>query len=252
MNIVILLIVLLGSYLIGSVSFARIITKIWSGKDVADFEVAIEGEKESNKVISIGANAVSSELGVMAGMVVSVLDILKIFVLVLLTRYFLPDNIWAQVLAALFGMIGHNWPIYYRFHGGAGYSTIMGAVLVFDPLAVLVTPIIGVFLGVVVFRNYLIATVSWMWLLIPWLWLRKSGQIEFILFAIAVNILFWLAMIPEIKMSIKNKNYISSNRSSTPMGRGYMNMARAMGFKFDDQPEEETHLDSEGPYPPAY
>ena len=60
MNFVILSVALLGSYLLGSISFARIITRIWSGKDVADFEVPIDGEEEGNKVISIGANAVSS------------------------------------------------------------------------------------------------------------------------------------------------------------------------------------------------
>lgn len=239
MEMLILFLILLGSYLLGSISFARIITKIWSGKDVADFEVSAEGEGESNKVISIGANAVSSELGPMAGMLVSVLDILKVVVLVILTRRFLPDNTWAPILAAVGAMVGHNWPIYYRFHGGAGYSTIIGAMLVFDPLAVVVTPLIGVFLGVVVFHNYLIATVSWMWLLIPWLWWRQSGQIEFIFYAFAVNIIFWLALIPEIKMSVTDKSYITRSRSSTPMGRGYMKMARAMGFKFDEKPEAE-------------
>lgn len=244
MQILILLLVLLGSYLFGSISFARVVTKIWSGKDVAEFEVPLQGEEESNKVISVGANAVSSKLGVMAGMLVSILDILKVTVVVILTRRFLPDNNCAHILAAVSGMVGHNWPIYYHFHGGAGYSTIMGAMLVFDPLAVLVTPLIGVFLGVVVFHNYLIATVSWMWLLIPWLWWRKSGEIEYIVYAFAVNIIFWLAMIPEVKMAIKNKNYTSSNRSSTPMGRGYMKMARAMGFNFDDQQKDENITDS--------
>jgi glycerol-3-phosphate acyltransferase PlsY len=244
MNTFTLILVLFSSYLIGSISFARIVTKIWSGKDVTDFEVPIEGEAETTKVVSIGANAVSSELGVMAGMLVSILDILKITLVVILTRRFLPDNTWAQVLAAAGGMIGHNWPIYHRFHGGAGYSTIMGALIIFDPLAVLVTPLIGVFLGVVVFRNYLIATVGWMWLLIPWFWLRKPGQIEFIFYAFAVNIIFILAMIPEVKMALKSKQYVSSNRLSTPMGRGYMKMARALGFKFDDQQEDEKTADS--------
>jgi len=244
MNILDISATFLISYLFSSISFARIITKIWAGKDVADFEVPLEGEEESNKVISIGANAVSSELGPMAGMVVSILDIMKVAVLVFLARRFFPDNTWAHVLAGVGGMIGHNWPIYHRFHGGAGYSTIMGALLVLDPLAVLVTPLVGVFLGVVVFHNYLIATVSWMWLLIPWMWWRKSGQIEFIFYAFAINIIFWLAMIPEIKMAIKNKSYTSNNRLSTPMGRGYLKMARAMGFKFDDEQENDPDPDT--------
>ena len=246
MEFIILILVFVASYLLGSISFARIVTKLWSGKDVADFEVPNEGNEEPNKVSAIGANAVSSALGPMAGMLVSVLDILKVTLLILLTKRYLPDNSWAPILAALGGMIGHNWPIYYRFHGGSGYSTIMGAMLVFDPLAVLVTPLIGVFLGVVVFHSYLIATVSWMWLLIPWLWLRKPGQIEYIFYAFFVNILFILAMIPDFKMAMKNKNYVSNVRSSTPMGRGYIKMARALGFNFDDTSEDEKSEDSAG------
>ena len=227
------------SYLIGSISFARIVTKIWSGKNVTDFEIPVEGAEDHYKVISIGANSVSSQLGAKAGMLVSALDILKVFIPVFLARYYFPDNNWVPIIAAIGGMIGHVWPIYYKFHGGSGYSAILGSLFVFDPLAILLTPLIGLFLGMIVFRNLIVATISWMWLLILWFWLRKPENPEFIFYALFINIIFILAMIPEIKTGIKYKKegrteeYGRGSLSSNPMGRGFLKMANAMGFMKD-------------------
>ncbi len=239
MNTYTLTLIFVVSYLIGSISFARIVTRIWSGNNVTDFEIPVEGGDDKYKVISIGANSVSSQLGAKAGMLVAALDILKVFIAVFLAKYFYPHNTWAPIIAAIGGMIGHVWPVYYKFHGGSGYSAIMGSLLVFDPLAILITPLIGLFLGMIVFRNLIVATISWIWLLIPWFWLRKPENPEYIVYAIVINILFVLAMIPEIKTGIKYKRegkteeYGLGSLSSNPMGRGYLKMANALGFMKD-------------------
>jgi glycerol-3-phosphate acyltransferase PlsY len=137
-----------------------------------------------------------------------------------------------MLLAALGGITGHIWPIYYHFHGGSGFSAIIGSLLVIDPLAVVVTPIAGLLLGMVVFRNLIVASLSWIWLLIPWFWWRSDGDPIYFLFAVIVNILFILAMVPEIKMARKyaqQGKYIEyglGSISSNPMGRGLLRMAK--------------------------
>jgi acyl phosphate:glycerol-3-phosphate acyltransferase len=233
MSAVIVILIVLVSYLIGSVSFARIVTKRWApGKDVTQFEIPVDGTEERYKVLSIGANSVSNELGSMAGMVVSLLDILKIVLPTLFCRLFFTSQPVYMLIAALGGLIGHIWPIYYHFHGGSGYSAILGGLLVIDPLAVLVTPVAGLLLGMLVLRNMIIASISWLWLIIPWLWWRSGGDLAFILYAVLVNIVFVLAMVPEIKVAM---NYIKKGKkiayglgtlSSNPMGRGLMKMAK--------------------------
>jgi glycerol-3-phosphate acyltransferase PlsY len=51
-------------YLIGSISFARLVTRFWApGKDITNFEIPMEGTEDRYKVLSIGANSVSSVLG---------------------------------------------------------------------------------------------------------------------------------------------------------------------------------------------
>ena len=61
--------------------------------------------------------------------------------------YFHGQSLY-MVSAALAGLVGHIWPLYYRFHGGSGYSAILGGLLVIDPLAVLVAPLAGLVLGI--------------------------------------------------------------------------------------------------------
>jgi glycerol-3-phosphate acyltransferase PlsY len=227
-----LLAIIIG-YFIGSISFARLVTRLWTrDKDVADFEIHVEGTDESYKVLSIGGNSVSSVLGPKAGMIVGVLDILKVFLPTLLLKLLFPQQPAYALLAAVGGLIGHIWPIYYRFHGGAGFSAIMGGLLAIDWLAVLVCPIAGLLLGMVFFRNMIVASLSWIWLLIPWFWWRFDGDWAYILYALILNVLFILAMVPEIRMAQKYKKegkyleYGMGTLKSNPMGRGMIKIAK--------------------------
>ena len=229
----VVVLVLIISYLLGSISFARLVTRWWTrDKDVTDFEVSIDGTDESYKVLSIGGNSVSSVLGPKAGMTVGVLDILKVFLPTLLLKLLFPQQPVYALLAAVGGLIGHIWPIYYRFHGGSGFSAIMGGLLAIDWLAVLVCPIAGLLLGMLVFRNMIVASLSWIWLLIPWFWWRSGGDWAYILYALALNVLFILAMVPEIRMAQKYKKegkYLEYGRGSlksNPMGRGMIKIAK--------------------------
>ena len=233
MDFGILLAVVVITYLIGSVSFARIITKrLAPERDVTRFEIPVEGTDEHYRVLSIGANSVSSELGPMAGMMVSILDILKIVLPTLFCRLYFPEQPIYMLAAALSGLSGHIWPIYYRFHGGSGFSAILGGLVVIDPLAVLVTPVAGFLLGMVVIRNLIVTSLAWIWLLIPWIWWRFEGNPFYIAYAVIINIIFILAMVPEIKMArkyAKEGKYLEyglGSLSSNPMGRGMLKIAK--------------------------
>ncbi|HAV77991.1 MAG TPA: hypothetical protein DCX53_11635 [Anaerolineae bacterium] len=223
---------LAASYLLGSISFARIIVRRWTGKDVADFEVAVDGTDEKYKAVSIGGNTVSTLLGAKGGITVGTLDILKVVLPTLAFRLLYPEQSSYMLIAAIGGVTGHIWPIYYQFHGGAGYSAILGGLLVIDWLAVLITPIAGLLLGMVVFRNMIVASLSWLWLLVPWFWWQTEGNLAYILYAVVVNILFLLAMIPEYQTAMKYKkegkyiNYGLGTLKANPMGRGMLKIAK--------------------------
>lgn len=220
------------SYLLGSISFARLVVKIWTGKDVADFEISVDGTDETYKAPSIGGNTVSTVLGPRGGMIVGILDILKVILPTLAFRIIYPEQPAYALLAAVGGLLGHIWPIYYRFHGGSGFSAILGGLLVIDWPAALILPILGLLLGLLVFRNLVVATLSWIWLLIPWFWWRTGGDPAYLLYAIAVNIIFLLAMVPEYQLAMKYKRegkyleYGMGSLKAHPMGRGMLKMAK--------------------------
>ena len=229
-----MLIVIILSYLFGSISFARLITRLWTkgGMDITEFEVSVDGTDESYKAVTIGGNTASTVLGAKGGMTVGILDILKVFLPTLLLKLFYPDQPAYAMIAAVAGLIGHVWPIYYRFHGGSGFSAILGGLLAIDWIAALVCPIAGLLLGMLIFRNMIVASLSWLWLLIPWFWWRSGGDWISIVYATTLNVIFILAMIPEYKTAIKYKRegkYLESgigNLKSNPMGRGMLKIAK--------------------------
>ena len=232
MDPIIAILSLLISYLVGSVSFARLVVKIWIGKDVTEFEVAVDGTEEKYKALSVGGNTVSTVLGAKGGMTVGILDILKVVLPTLAFKLIYPNHPAYMLLAAIGGVIGHIWPIYYRFHGGSGFSAIMGGLLVIDWLAVVFSPVAGLLLGMIVFRNMIVASLSWLWLLIPWFWWRTEGDPKYILYAVTVNVLFLLAMIPEFQTAMKYKKegkyleYGLGALKANPMGRGMLKIAK--------------------------
>jgi glycerol-3-phosphate acyltransferase PlsY len=200
------------SYLIGSISFARLVTKWWAGKDVTEFEIPVEGTEDRYKVLSIGGNSVSSVLGPKAGMTAGILDILKVILPTLAVKLIYPEQPEYTLIAALGGLIGHIWPIYYRFHGGSGFSAILGGLFVIDWVAALISPVAGLILG-------------------------TGGDTAHILYAVAVNILFLLAMIPDIQKAMQYKKegkyieYGMGSLKSHPMGRGMLKMAKFFGVE---------------------
>lgn len=220
------------SYLLGSLSFARLVVRLWTGKDVTEFEVAVDGTDDKYKAVSIGGNTVSAALGAKGGMLVGILDILKVILPTLAFKLIYPDQPVYMLVAAIGGLIGHIWPIYYHFHGGAGFSAILGGLLVIDWLAALISPVAGLIFGMVILRNIIAANLSWLWLLIPWFWWRSGGDPAYILYAVAVNVLFLLAMLPEYRNAMKYKQegkyieYGLGALKANPMGRGMLKMAK--------------------------
>lgn len=233
MNLGYIVFAAVAAYLIGSISFARLVTRWWtSGKDVTEQKISVDGSEEQYKVVSVGGNSASTILGAKGGMTVGILDILKVFLPTLFFKLYFPEQPIYSLTAAVAGMVGHIWPIYHGFHGGAGFSAIMGGLLVIDWLAILVVPIAGILLGMVILRNMVVASLSWIWLLIPWLWWRFDGNPVYILYAVVLNILFLLAMVPEYQLAMKYKKegkmteYGLSSLKATPMGRGMLKIAK--------------------------
>ena len=128
MDPLILITVAVGGYLIGSVSFARLI----GGRTAPEDEFGIERlewrEGVGFTVENVSATSVETRSGERFGCLTALLDIAKAFVPTLVLRLAYPDAGYDIVCAATV-TLGHVYPVFYRFKGGRGTSTILGGLL---------------------------------------------------------------------------------------------------------------------------
>ena len=120
-----------AAYLLGSISFAVIFTKLFIGRDIRDFGSG-----------NAGATNVFRSVGIRAGICTFVCDFSKGAAAILLGRLifkaFAPaglanDAEMSQLgacIAGLFALLGHIYPVFFGFRGGKGILTAGGIIFV--------------------------------------------------------------------------------------------------------------------------
>lgn len=223
-----------AGYLLGSISFARLVGRIAAPrKDVTRLAIDVPDSEEKLHVEAVSATLVSIHLGPRLGFLTMLLDMLKITVPTLLVRRFDPQAGYFLVTAAA-GMVGHVWPLYYRFRGGRGLSAVYGGMLAIDWIGVLVTSLGGMIFGLFVVRDVLVAYVAGLWFLVPWLWFRTHDAAH-VAYAVAVNVLFLLGLLPELRQYVRFRREgkggdVAQVMQLTSMGRGIYRMANRFGL----------------------
>jgi glycerol-3-phosphate acyltransferase PlsY len=227
----IILAALIG-YLAGSISFARIVTRLAAPQaDLSQLRIQVEGSDESVDVGIMGANAASMVLGPKLGLLVALLDMAKVAVPMLVFRWIFPLQPY-HLVVAIAGLVGHNWPVYYRFKGGRGFAVILASFLVVDWVGTLIVILGGLAFGMLILGNTMIAYISWLWWMIPWI-VWKGDQWE-IIFVILINIIFVLATIPEIRVILRMRKsgklaeYTQGLYNSSPRWRGMYKMTQKL------------------------
>ena len=110
-----LVLVILISYLFGSVPWALVIGKLFYHKDIRQ-----EGSG------NLGASNAGRVLGKHVAVIVTVLDALKAFFSMLLAHYIAPGT---EIYAGLACCIGHCFPVFAQFKGGKAVATSYGFLL---------------------------------------------------------------------------------------------------------------------------
>jgi glycerol-3-phosphate acyltransferase PlsY len=128
------------AYLLGSVSFAVLLVRAATGTDI-----------RTSGSGNAGATNVLRAHGKKLALVVALLDVGKGAAAVALMRLVTADPFWAAA-AGLAAVLGHVFPVFYRFRGGKGVATAIGAFLLLAPLALLCS--LAVFVAVVAATRY--------------------------------------------------------------------------------------------------
>jgi glycerol-3-phosphate acyltransferase PlsY len=184
-------------YLIGSISFARLMVAwLAHGIDVANIKYQIQGSSEVFESGSVSATAVRFQLGDRYGCLAAILDMFKALVPTLAFKLWFPGEPY-YLLTATMTIVGHNYPVFYRFRGGRGLATVYGGFLVLDWIGVLATSIAGMVIGGLL-GQVLMMRWAGLLLMIPWIWFRTHDPVK-LAYVLLANSLFWYAMLPELK-----------------------------------------------------
>ncbi len=154
-------ILIIIAYLLGSIPASVWIGKVVKGIDVRNFGSGNAGTTNAIRV-----------LGLRNGVAVLVIDCLKGFLAVMLSKIFVPevanDNLLMlfRFTLAIIAVVGHIFPVFAGFKGGKGIATMVGAMFALMPLSLLLA--IGVFIIVFLITHTVsissvIAAVSFPW-----------------------------------------------------------------------------------------
>jgi glycerol-3-phosphate acyltransferase PlsY len=235
MEILIIIACLIAGYLFGSVSFARVVMKVVApGQKLEGIELDVPGSDYKIRDDAVSGTAVSNKLGSNWGCLTAWLDILKVLIPALVLRLVFRETPYYLVFSAA-AVLGHNWPVYYRFKGGNGLSPIIGSYFVIDPLGTVVVNVAGLLFGLVIVKNIFISYMAGISFMIPWVWFLHHDF--FMLgYTVFVNIIFLIAMIPGFRVMIDMKKRgikvdWKDATELTPMGRSMNKMFGHFRFR---------------------
>jgi len=115
----------LAAYLLGSISFAVVVTRVMGLSDPRSYG---SGNPGATNVLRSGSK--------LAALLTLIGDALKGSLAIWLVRHFGAPFGLGEGTAALAGLaafVGHLYPVFFRFQGGKGVATFFGAVLVLQP-----------------------------------------------------------------------------------------------------------------------
>lgn len=124
------------AYLIGSFSSAYVVGKVFKKIDITKLGSGNPGTTNAMRV-----------MGKKFGLLTFALDFLKGIIASLVGLYLY--GYYGGLLASLFVVVGHNWPVFFKFKGGKGIATTIGALSILQFQLTLISVIIGITVAVI-------------------------------------------------------------------------------------------------------
>ena len=147
MDYIILLILIIISYIIGSVPFGLIIPKIFGFGDIRNIG---SGNIGATNVLRTGNKKIA--------IIVLLLDFVKCYFPIFLVYNNFDEKVAA--LCGLFSIIGHIFPIWLKFNGGKGVACFFGFLLAINPVFFLILLIIWLLIAYITKYSSLSSIIS--------------------------------------------------------------------------------------------
>ena len=113
----------LASYVIGSISGSLLLGKLWN-IDIRNF-----GSKSTG-----GTNAFRT-VGVIFALLTFIIDLSKGLIPTYFIGYYSHYNEIEMMVGGFAAIIGHVYPVFHGFNGGKGAATLLGVLIILNPLS---------------------------------------------------------------------------------------------------------------------
>jgi glycerol-3-phosphate acyltransferase PlsY len=212
MDILKIIIVFIYAYLVGSIPFGLILTRLLTGQDI---RILGSGRTGGTNAGRIG--------GLWVGVFTTLLDGLKAASAVWLSRY-LVDSAWIDVIAPLLSIVGHNYSIFLiqrdnqgkiSLKGGAGGAACAGGSVGLWPFSFfIIVPIAALLLYTIGYAS--ITTISMALISIIIFSIRAVlgySPWQYILYGLLSEILLLWALRPNIKRLLEGNERLVGRRA---------------------------------------
>ena len=160
------ILIIISSYLIGSISGGVIVGKI------RNTDIRQKGSKAA------GATNAFRTMGTIFALTVLIIDVYKgYFVVEYIPTLLNNDTDAIKALAGIMCILGHAYPLYFKFKGGKGVGTALGALIAFPELLPLIGIALAAWIIILIITGYvglssILATLS-----VPILYILTKGTI---------------------------------------------------------------------------
>ena len=187
------IIVIVIAYLLGSIPFAYIVTRLVSGQDIRKLGSG-----------NVGGNNVYRHVGLTAAIPVALFDVAKGTAAVATAHWLLEvplfePNIYI-FLAASAAVVGHIWSIYLKFTGGNGLSATIGVLSILMPWETLIVVALIIILKFVT-RNLVLATNISLLTVPIFVWFIEKDMI-YVVFCVVLVVVLILNFIPTARKAL--------------------------------------------------
>ncbi len=171
------LLTLLIAYLLGSINTSIIASKLMIGDDIRNHGSG-----------NAGATNALRTLGKKGAIIVVIGDVLKAVIAILIAKLILTDNQSAVYIAGIGAVLGHNFPLYFKFKGGKGIIVSATVMLFADPVIGIIVTVVA--LSIMAITRYVsLGSISGAALFAVLSLIFKTSNTDFVVFALMLALL---------------------------------------------------------------
>jgi len=202
MNVGIAVFAAIAGYLAGSVLFAPLVFRVLAKRARPQvLQLAVPGTSEMLSTTTASATAVRLQFGTRYGCLTSILDMAKAAGVTLAFKLAYPQTPYFLIASGC-AVVGHVWPLLYRFRGGRGQSPTIGGLFAVDWASPLIAYPVAQLLGLLTGSRAYVGRFSPLLIAAVWLYFRFRSA-AYVCYALGIFAVRLLAMRSEIRQFSK-------------------------------------------------